>query len=415
MLKILHTSDLHLGKSLYNVSRYDEFLKLLTELKETIVREQVDVLLIAGDVFDTTLPTTEAQRLYYTFLRELQFTPLKHTVIIAGNHDSPAFLNAPRTLLETLCHVSLVHCIDALHPEKEVLVLKDEQGVPYLIVAATPYIREREIRRFYLEEDETARNLAYRSAVADHLKAVADVAFSMQAKLEADFKVSVPAVAMAHLFTAGGISLEDDGVRELFVGSLSHIDASAFDTRYAYVALGHLHVPQQVNRNEFIQYSGTPLPMGFSEIGDKHFVLLSLDREERKVSYLPIPRYKQLCQVKGDLEAITSKLAALRQSGTRALVEIIVTGQDVREALEERIATLIQDSELEVVRIKDQRVFAGTLSEEETQSMDLSSLNEETVFLKRLDREELTDEERASLIDTYHELRVMMNEQEAEA
>ena len=143
-MNILHTSDWHLGRTLYGRKRYDEFEAFLAWLVETIHQRAVDVLLIAGDVFDTSLPSNRAQELYYQFLCQVAASSCRHVVVIAGNHDSPSFLNAPKSLLRVLD----VHVVGAVtdHLEDEVLLLNDEDGRPELIVCAVPYLRDRDIR-----------------------------------------------------------------------------------------------------------------------------------------------------------------------------------------------------------------------------------------------------------------------------
>jgi len=98
-MKILHTSDWHIGRTLYGRKRYEEFEAFLVWLAGTIIQEQVDVLLVAGDVFDTSAPSNRAQELYYRFLCRIAASSCRHVVVTAGNHDSPSFLNAPRELL----------------------------------------------------------------------------------------------------------------------------------------------------------------------------------------------------------------------------------------------------------------------------------------------------------------------------
>ena len=410
MLKILHTSDLHLGKSLYNFNRHDEFEKMLDFLIKTIVELKVDVLLLSGDIFDTTMPSNDTQRLYYNFLNKLQQTPLKHTVIIAGNHDSPSFLGSPKILLESFCKLSIVPSIDPQNLDQEVLILEDEQKKPYLIVAAIPYIRERDIRAFYLDEDESDRNLGYCKAVTEHISKVVERAFLKQEGLLNKTQVKVPVVAMAHLFTAGGICLEDDGVRDLFVGTLSHIDATVFDPRLSYVALGHLHVPQEVMKNKFIQYSGTPLAMGFSEKQDKHFCLLSLDGEKSELDFIQIPIFKHLSQVTGNLDEIQRKLLELKKLQQEVLIEIIVEGNDDTQSLQDLISDLTHDSKLKILRIKDQRMEVKSLNLADSKGQTLEQLTDEVVFKKRLERDLINDKEQEEYLKTYREMKTMMLE-----
>ena len=144
-LTILHTSDWHLGRSLYGRRRYDEFAAFLDWLLDTIEQQQVEVLLVAGDIFDTSAPSNRAQQLYYRFLcRVAAGNCCRHVVVIGGNHDSPSFLDAPQELLRALNVYVVGSAAEVL--EDEVLTLKTSAGLPELLVCAVPYLRDRDIR-----------------------------------------------------------------------------------------------------------------------------------------------------------------------------------------------------------------------------------------------------------------------------
>jgi exonuclease SbcD len=143
-MKILHTSDWHIGRTLYGRKRYEEFEAFLTWLAETIQQNEIDALLVAGDVFDTSAPSNRAQELYYRFLCRVAASCCRHVVVVAGNHDSPSFLNAPKELLKALDVHVVGSSTESL--EDEVLVLRNDQDTPELIVCAVPYLRDRDIR-----------------------------------------------------------------------------------------------------------------------------------------------------------------------------------------------------------------------------------------------------------------------------
>ena len=144
-MKILHTSDWHIGRALYGCKRYEEFEAFLAWLGEFIVKDHVDVLLVAGDIFDNSTPSNRAQELYYRFLYRVANSSCRHVVITAGNHDSPSFLNAPKEVLLFLN----VHVVGSVSdsPKDDVLVLSDQNGKPELIVCAVPYLRDCDIRK----------------------------------------------------------------------------------------------------------------------------------------------------------------------------------------------------------------------------------------------------------------------------
>ena len=135
-LRVLHTSDWHLGRTLYGRKRHETFAAFLDWLADTIRQQRIDVLVVAGDVFDTSAPSNRSQELYYRFLRRVMDT-CRHIVVVAGNHDSPSFLSAPGELLRALD----VHVVGAVTdtPEDEILTLRDADGEPELIVCAVPY------------------------------------------------------------------------------------------------------------------------------------------------------------------------------------------------------------------------------------------------------------------------------------
>ncbi|MEM5788086.1 MAG: exonuclease subunit SbcD, partial [Syntrophobacteraceae bacterium] len=137
-MKILHSSDWHIGRTLYGRKRYDEHAAFLDWLGELIRKESVEVLVVAGDVFDTGAPSNRAQELYYRFLCSVAGTTCRHVVVVAGNHDSPSFLNAPRDLLRYL-NVHVVGCISGSCSD-EVLVLRNPDGEEEMIVCAVPYL-----------------------------------------------------------------------------------------------------------------------------------------------------------------------------------------------------------------------------------------------------------------------------------
>ena len=263
MLTLLHTSDWHLGRRLYGKPRYDEFKQFLDWQLQTLREQKVDVLLIAGDIFDTTAPSNQAQNLYYDFLSQVCHTDCRHVIIVAGNHDSASFLEAPKQLLKAFN----IHIIGSMTdtPTDEVITLSDKVGQAELIVMAVPYLRDRDVRTVGHGErlDDKERKLA--QGIKAHYAQIADIAIAQQAQLKAKYKRTIPIVATGHLFTVGGQTMEGDGVRDLYVGSLGSIGAEIFHPQIDYVALGHLHIPQAVGGQPHIRYAGSPIAMGFGE------------------------------------------------------------------------------------------------------------------------------------------------------
>jgi exonuclease SbcD len=271
-LTILHTSDWHLGRRLYGRLRYEEFESFLHWLQDTISAQKVDILIVAGDIFDTMTPSNKAQALYYEFLGKVSRSCCQHVVIVAGNHDSPTFLDAPSNVLKFLnVHVIGTACDDL---DDEVLVLGDDDNNPHCIIAAVPYLRDRDVRSSSAGESADSKDANVIAGICEHYDNVADIAKAKQADLSKTHQRYIPIVATGHLFASGGKTTEDDGVRELYVGSLGKISADMFNDGFDYVALGHLHVPQRVGGCESIRYSGSPIAMGFGEAKQQKQVLL---------------------------------------------------------------------------------------------------------------------------------------------
>ena len=401
-MKVLHTSDWHLGRALYGRKRYEEFEAFLAWLVETIQKNSIAALLVAGDVFDTSTPSNRAQELYYRFLCRVAVSSCRHVVVVAGNHDSPSFLNAPRELLKALD----VHVVasSTSSPEDEVLVLRNEQDVPELIVCAVPYLRDRDIRVAEAGESVEDKERKIIDGIRTHYADIAALAEQKRDELEVD----VPIVAMGHLFTAGGQTVDGDGVRELYVGSLAHVTAGIFPASFDYLALGHLHVPQKVSGSETMRYSGSPLSMGFGEAkqqksvcqvvfgqGEDHITTAS-------VQLIDVPVFQKLERIEGDWERISSRIIELSAVSSQGWLEVIYEGDEVISDLRERLEAAISGTQMEILRIRNNRVISrvlGQIHAEET----LDDLDVNDVFERCLAAHEVPDEQRPELLRAYQE------------
>ena len=222
-MKILHTSDWHIGSALYGRKRYDESEQFLHWLVETIKSHSIETLLVAGDIFDTSTPSNTAQELYYRFLNEVSRTTCRHVIVTGGNHDSPSFLDAPKALLKAF-NVYVVGSA-AEREEDEVFVLKDAGNNPEVIVCAVPFLRDRDVRQS--SEGESYRDKENRlvEGIISHYQKVYEEA----CKERNELGKSLPIIGMGHLFIAGSSiykrSGETNGERDLYVGSLGQVPA----------------------------------------------------------------------------------------------------------------------------------------------------------------------------------------------
>lgn len=408
-MRVLHTSDWHIGRTLYGRKRYEEFEAFLTWLVETIQQNEIDALLVAGDVFDTSAPTNRAQELYYRFLCRVAASSCRHVVVVAGNHDSPSFLNAPKELLKALD----VHVVgnSTESPEDEVLVLRNEQDAPELIVCAVPYLRDRDIRVAEAGESVEDKERKLIDGIRTHFAAVAALAEKKRGELGAD----IPIVGTGHLFTAGGQTIEGDGVRELYVGSLAHVTAGIFPACFNYLALGHLHVPQKVNGIETIRYSGSPLPMGFGEAKQQKSVCqVEFHSTAASVQLIDVPVFQKLERVKGDWEGISNRLIELSATDFQGWLEVIYDGTEVIGDLRERLEVAISGTQMEILRIKNNRIIdrvLGQIHEEDT----FEDLNVNEVFERCLAVHDVPEEQRPELLRVYQETVSSLYEDDVQA
>ena len=408
-MRVLHTSDWHIGRTLYGRKRYEEFEAFLTWLAETIQQNEIDALLVAGDVFDTSAPSNRAQELYYRFLCRVAASSCRHVVVVAGNHDSPSFLNAPKELLKALD----VHVVGSSteSPEDEVLVLRNEQDVPELIVCAVPYLRDRDIRVAEAGESVEDKERKLIEGIRTHYAAVAALAEQKREELGAD----IPIVGTGHLFTAGGQTVDGDGVRELYVGSLAHVTAGIFPACFNYLALGHLHVPQKVNGSETIRYSGSPLPMGFGEAKQQKSVCqVEFHSTAASVQLIDVPVFQKLERVKGDWDGISNRILELSATDSQGWLEVIYDGTEVIGDLRERLEAAISGTQMEILRIKNNRIIdrvLGQIHEEET----LDDLNVNDVFERCLAVHDVPEEQRPELLRAYQETVSSLYEDDVQA
>jgi exonuclease SbcD len=253
-MRLLHTADWHLGQTFFGYDRRWEHARFLGWLRAQIVLHRVDVLLIAGDLFDSPNPSAESQKVLYTFIREVTAEKRDlQVIIIAGNHDSAARLEAPNPLLEAM-NVTV----------RGVVRRTREGGVDFDHLTVPIHKGGRCLAVPYIREGDCPESTTYTQGVSAIYQTLFD---AVEDK-------SKPIIAMGHLQATGSeISLNDRAERTV-IGGLECISPDAFSKGIAYTALGHLHRAQRVSGREDVRYAGAPLPMSFAEKNNRQGVTL---------------------------------------------------------------------------------------------------------------------------------------------
>jgi len=284
-MRILHTSDWHIGKKIYEQDRLDEHALFLDWLLETIIDRNVDILLVSGDIFDSSMPPARATDLYYRFLFNLYEKTRTHAVIIAGNHDSAVRLAAPGEFLK----MARMHVIGSIrNSAKDCVVHLDANGQTAAF-AAVPYLNEADILPHIPLEAEIERSLRYREA----MKRIYDECLLA---MDADIKV-----CMGHYFIQGATF--GDSERLVQIGGIAPVRTDDLPDDVDYIALGHLHSLQQIKGDGYpVMYPGSPLPLSFKEAKyDKKVLLVDLGTDVAcNIEEVTVPVFRKLVRVDGN-------------------------------------------------------------------------------------------------------------------
>jgi DNA repair protein SbcD/Mre11 len=397
-LKILHTSDWHLGQLFYFNDRLEEHRRALNWLQNVIQTEKIEVLIVAGDVFDITNPPNTARALYYKFLAGLSETACRHVVITGGNHDSPAMLNAPRDLLSAL-NIHVVGCISE-SIENEVITLYDKNNQLELIVAAVPYLRTQDLKMSIMGESQAERSDSIRQGIRTHYEKIADTIAQNWENYP-----TIPLIATGHLYAKGASASERQN--NIYIGDIENIAADAFPTMFQYVALGHLHRWQQVGGEARVRYSGSIIPLSFSETEEiKKIQIIDFQGVTPTYSEIDIPCFRQLKTIRGNIAHLKAEMLLLHeanQTANRTLetwVEIMVENQTATLRPDIELKEYAKSLSLEILRVRIDNQAQANHHFFAHQS--LSELSPLEVFRQK--SQQAAPEEREILENTFQEL-----------
>lgn len=357
VMKILHTSDWHLGQHFITKSRAAEHAAFMDWLLVQVVEQQIDAVIVAGDIFDTGTPPSYARELYNRFIVAMSKLSCQ-LVILAGNHDSVAMLNESKQLLRELNTQVITTVSDDL--TSQLITLKSEAGLPQAILCAIPFVRPRDVMRSQAGQSGLEKQTQLGDAIKQHYADLHILAVTQQAEIQSEFGHPVPIIATGHL-TAMGVSVTES-VRDIYIGTLDAFAANQFPAA-DYIALGHIHRAQKVAKSEHIRYSGSPIALSFDEVKQQKSVNLVHFKEGKldAVEIFPIPQFQPMQLLKGNLDSLATQLSDfpkmldLAKGKRPTWLCIEVEEQDYLQDLQTRVAALTDNLAVEVLQVKRAR------------------------------------------------------------
>ena len=294
MIRILHTADWHLGQTFFGYDRVEEHTHFLQWLVRELKENKIDVLLIAGDIFDVSNPSAASQHMFYRFIRQVtEENPKLQLVVVAGNHDSAARLEAPLPLLQEMR--TEIRGIVRRHEgeidyDHLIVELKNSEGEVEALCLAVPFLRQGDYPVVTTDGNPYAEG-------------VKELYARLQERALQRRKDGQALVAVGHLQATGSEIAERDFSERTIIGGLECVSPDAFTEQIAYTALGHIHKSQRVSGRENVRYAGSPLPMSFAEREYHHGVVIvtlaegwAVEIEKREyiplVGLLSVPRGK---------------------------------------------------------------------------------------------------------------------------
>lgn len=389
-MRILHTSDWHLGQNFYSKSRAAEHQAFLDWLLASAQEHDVDAIIVAGDIFDTGSPPSYARELYNRFVVQLQQTRCR-LVVLAGNHDSVATLNESRDILAFLNTTVVANAGHAPF----ILPLRD--GTPGAIFCPVPFLPPRELVTSQAGHSGGEKQQLLLSAISDYYQQQ----YQLACELRGDR--ALPIIASGHLTTVG--ASKSEAVREIYIGTLDAFPANRFPPA-DYIALGHIHRAQVVGGCEHIRYSGSPIPLSFDETGKNKSVNLVTFANGclKDVTPLIVPVTQPLAVLKGDFASISAQLNQWQNNDQQpsAWLDIEVTSDEYMHDIQRKIQVQTETLPVEVLlvrrsRAQRDRILAGAQRE------TLSELQVEDVFARRLALETLEATQQQRLEQLFNE------------
>ena len=384
-MRFLHTSDWHLGHKLFGIDRVAEHRRFLQWLRTQVREHNIDVVLIAGDIFDSANPPAAAQEMWYDFLAGLTHDEVGCQIVaIGGNHDSAARVDAPAPLVRAL-DIAVVggraRADRLLRPAEMVVPVFDRSRQEKGWVAAVPFLRPSDVP--LLQEIESESEQEWPLALG-----MKQLYHQIWQEIAAQAQPEQPVIAMGHCFLAGG-AVSELSERRIFGGNQHAISAELFADDWSYVALGHLHRAQKVSR-ESLRYCGSPIALALDERDYVHQVVIveTKGREVVTLDVLPVPRAVALPRVPArgalsvdDALAAVSQLPAVESKGDlpAPFLEVVVQLTQPEPQLRAKLEAVLADKGYFLARVAISREAAQAGDTNEL-SVDLDALAPHQVF-----------------------------------
>lgn len=340
-MKVLHTADWHLGQTFMQKSRIEEHQMFVDWLINTVEFQEIEYVIIAGDVFDVTNPSIEAMDLYHYFLLEMYKRHVQ-VIVVGGNHDSAARLNTTGALLKLLN----VHVVGGDTSLGQIIPLENSKTKSVeAVVVAVPYLRDGDLRKISEGEEVVEAHQKFAMSIKKHYDELVEQAVNQYSNL--------PMIGTAHLYVTGSTLSDSSNETMHAIGTLGQIPSQSFSSKYAYMALGHIHKPQVVKHPEDVpvKYAGSPIPLSFSERDDlKEITIIEIYSNQLSFASKEIPLFRSLKRFKGEADDIIQDIENFSfESNLTSWVELIITSPTDYSVFNDKISTLCKEKNIEVL------------------------------------------------------------------
>lgn len=328
-MKILHTSDWHIGKQLHKIDLAPDLNLFFDWLLDTIVTEHIDVLLVSGDVFDQANPSQASLKQYYGFLKRMIGTNCR-IIITGGNHDSASVLNAPKEILGFLN----IDVIGGAPETVEELFFRFDKGDEQVVIAGVPFLRDKDIRKSVAGESYSDKIVQIKAGIQTYFSTI-NAHYSQH-------YAGCCFIVMGHLYVQG--AQVSESMRDIQIGNQAGVLGTVFGEAPDYVALGHIHKPYAVSVTKNVHYSGSPICLSFSEKDEiKQVNIVTVQDKNVSVAIVPIPRFRNLVAFNGSLETVKKQLDDYKlDTPLVSLAEIVINEPNENVQIRRDLDTLLE-------------------------------------------------------------------------